>query len=104
MWARGEREAALTWFRLLMVLLIIACAVPLVSVALASALANAYGCTLHEGFANPCLINGEDWGKELYQMGMMGWFMLATLPLAAALLALWAGVELTRAIRNRGKA
>lgn len=61
---------------------------PVVSMAIASTIANANDCTLHEGFVNPCVINGTDYGETLYTMGMMGWFLIATIPLAvlAALL------------------
>lgn len=55
---------------------------PVASVAIASIIAENNDCTLHEGFVNPCIINGQDYGETLYTMGMMGWFMIATVPLA----------------------
>ena len=62
---------------------------PVISVAVAGSIASWNGCTLHEGFANPCVVNGEDIGKTLYAMGMMGWFMLATIPLGALAFVIW---------------
>lgn len=55
---------------------------PILSVVIAGTIASANGCELHEGFANPCVIGGVDYGETLYAMGVMGWFALATLPLA----------------------
>lgn len=55
---------------------------PFIPVAIAGTMAERNGCTLHEGFVNPCVINGEDWGETLYSMGMMGWIGIATIPLA----------------------
>jgi hypothetical protein len=43
-----------------------------------------YGCELHEGFVNPCIIFGADRGELLYALGVMGWFMLVTLPIGCA--------------------
>ena len=54
---------------------------PLISVAIAGSIADANGCVLHEGYVNPCIVNGQDMGETLYAMGVMGWLMLATIPL-----------------------
>jgi hypothetical protein len=62
---------------------------PLFSVLTASLLANAYGCRLHEGFPNPCVIAGADRGETLYAMGVMGWFMLVTGPFMLLSLVGW---------------
>jgi hypothetical protein len=53
---------------------------PLFSVMIAGTLASWGGCTLHEGFVNPCIILGQDIGQTLYAMGVSGWFMLVTIP------------------------
>ena len=42
--------------------------------------ANAYGCKVDEGSVHPCIINGHDYGELLYSLGVMGWFMLVTIP------------------------
>jgi hypothetical protein len=56
---------------------------PIISVVIAGTLANMYGCELHEGFVNPCVILGADRGELLYAMGVLGWFGLMTLPIGA---------------------
>jgi hypothetical protein len=72
------------------VFLIILLAVsPMIPVAVAGTIAEINGCTLHEGFANPCVVNGRDLGETLYAMGMMGWLAIATLPLGLAALAVY---------------
>lgn len=91
-------------FRIVLALAILACLAPLISTALAGWVASSHGCTLHEGFANPCVINGIDYGETLYTMGVMGWLMLATLPIAAGLLLLWIVVEIARFIRRKKSA
>jgi hypothetical protein len=55
---------------------------PFIATMIAGTIADANGCVLHEGFVNPCIINGEDWGDDLYTIGMLGFFAIGTLPLA----------------------
>lgn len=55
---------------------------PLIPVIIAGSIAERNDCVLHEGFVNPCIIDGKDWGQDLYTWGMMGWFALGTIPLA----------------------
>ena len=43
--------------------IIAACFAPSV---MASWTATAHGCTLHEGFVNPCVVDGKDIGQDLY--------------------------------------
>lgn len=62
---------------------------PIMSVVIAGTIASWNGCTLHEGSANPCVVNGTDIGETLYAMGVMGWFMLATIPLGAIAFLGW---------------
>ncbi|MGE0704875.1 MAG: hypothetical protein AB7F99_17575 [Vicinamibacterales bacterium] len=62
---------------------------PILSVAIAGTIASWNGCELHEGFSNPCIVNGSDLGPTLYSMGVMGWFMIATIPLGAAAAIAW---------------
>ena len=88
-------------FRWVMALAILACLLPAIGAFAAIGIANLNGCTLHEGFANPCVVLGRDIGKTLYTMGVLAWFMLATLPIAAALGAAWAVVEGVRGVRTR---
>lgn len=77
---------------------------PVASVFWASDFAQRHGCDLHEGFAQPCLVEGEDWGETLYLAFVMGWFALLTLPVAAAALLgllVLALIDLFRFVRQR---
>lgn len=67
---------------LVIILILILGALPLISTFTAGAIANANDCVLHEGFVNPCVINGTDWGETLYTMGVLGWLALGTVPIA----------------------
>ena len=62
---------------------------PIASVAIAGTIAAWNGCTLHEGFVNPCVVGGRDIGETLYAMGVMGWFMIATIPLGFIAFVVW---------------
>jgi hypothetical protein len=92
------------WFRLLIGLAVVLALSPVFSVIIASMIASAYGCTLHEGFANPCIIGGQDWGETLYAMAVIGWLALATLPIAALMVVIWLVVEIFMFRRRRSGA
>jgi hypothetical protein len=53
---------------------------PVILVAIAGAIASANGCELNETVINSCIVNGREMGDTLYSMGVMGWFMLVTIP------------------------
>jgi hypothetical protein len=86
---------------ILLVLLILVCLLPLAAAFGSGWIAAAHGCVLHEGHANPCLIDGRDWGEALYAGFVSGWFMLVTLPLAALALVALIGLALTALARRR---
>ncbi|MGO4855601.1 hypothetical protein [Phaeovulum sp. W22_SRMD_FR3] len=86
--------------RALLVVLLLSLA-PLISVLWASWFANAHGCTLHEGFTNPCLVNGKDWGETLYTAFVAGWFMLLTLPVTGFCLLALLVIGVLRLFRRR---
>jgi hypothetical protein len=86
--AGGRRRFAWWVYGVLLVLILLVALAPVISVAVAGMIADAVGCTLNEGNIHPCLLNGEDIGGMLYTMFVLGWFMLATLPLGAAALAI----------------
>ncbi len=89
-------------FRTLMVLAITVCLLPVLSMGAAQAIADYYGCTLDLASAHPCIAGGKDIGQDLLTLGMMGWFLFATMPALLGLVALWAIVELVRwAARRR---
>lgn len=78
------------WLALALILLL--ALAPMISVVIAGSIAEANDCTLNEGSVHPCLVGGTDMGETLYAMGVMGWFMLGTLPLGAGALLVWAVV------------
>ena len=59
------------------------------SVLACGVIANAHGCRVDEGSVHPCVINGKDYGQLLYTLGVMGWFMLLTLPAGGITFVLW---------------
>lgn len=90
----------------LAIILLVALA-PVLSVIVAGTIADANGCALDEGSVHPCIVNGTDIGSTLYALGVMGWFMLATIPLGAGALLLWAVVLIAHRLywgRKRGGA
>lgn len=91
---------SMRWFRAVISLAVMACFAPMASTMAAAWIADRNGCRLHEGFVNPCVIGGVDWGGTLYNMAMMGWLMLATLPIALLLVGAWVVVELVRIVRR----
>lgn len=70
-------------------LIVLVAGAPIISVIVAGAIASWNGCELHEGFRNPCIVNGTDIGDTLYTMGVLGWLMIATIPLGLAALVAW---------------
>ena len=68
------------WYILALFVIVTFAFAPGGSVILCAAIANAYGCKVDEGSAHPCIINGHDHGELLYSLGVMGWFMLVTIP------------------------
>lgn len=78
---------AIYW--IVLVLLLTVMLAPVASVVVAGSVANAYGCQLDEGSVHPCVIAGQDRGELLYTLGVMGWFMLLTLPAGALAFVIW---------------
>ncbi len=74
---------------------------PLLSTLLAVLFASTFGCSLNEGFVNPCVVLGVDFGELLYPMGLMFWFAIFTVPLAALALLVWLVVLVVLLIRRR---
>jgi hypothetical protein len=88
-------------FRILMVILVLATLMPFLSMLAADAIARFYGCELDLASVKPCLVGGRDIGEGLFTLGMMGWFLFATMPAFLGLAALWALVELVRWLGRR---
>ena len=87
--ASSEKKFPWTIYWIVLSLLLLVMLAPVTSVAVAGCLANAYGCQLDEGSVHPCVIAGTDRGELLYTLGVLGWFMLLTLPAGALALAIW---------------
>ncbi len=62
---------------------------PVIPAAIAGNIVNAAGCQLDEGSVHPCVINGVDYGEELYTWGMMPWFLFASFPIAVILFVIY---------------
>jgi len=72
-----------------LILIVLFAFAPIGSVMVCGVIANAFGCKVDEGSVHPCMINGKDYGHLLYTLGVMGWLMLATLPLGALAFLVW---------------
>lgn len=90
-------------YAIVLVLIILVALAPLGSVMISGAIANANGCTLNEGGAHPCMINGSDWGETLVTMFVLGWLSFVTLPLGGIAFAIWCVVLLAHAIVRKRK-
>ena len=86
---RPKGRGLVAVFALAFVAIVLVAGAPMISVVVAMVLAEANGCTLHEGFTNPCVIWGADRGELLYTMFVAGWFGLVTLPAGAIALLVW---------------
>lgn len=70
-------------------LIVVVALSPIGSIVVAGWIASSHGCTVDEGSAHPCVINGKDYGETLYTLGVLGWFMLITLPAGAVAFLAW---------------
>lgn len=62
-------------------------------------LAGPYGCTIHEGFENPCEVAGMDLGGTAYAAGMIAaWGPLLLAPVMAGTAILWVAVTVLVAL------
>jgi len=62
---------------------------PVACVLVASTIASWNGCSIQEGYQNRCIVGGRNIGGLLYQIGVLGWYMLATLPSGALAFIAW---------------
>jgi hypothetical protein len=74
---------------------------PLWSTLLAVLFASAFGCSLNEGFVQPCVVLGRDFGGLLYSVGLVFWFAMFTVPLAGMALLVWLVVLVVVLFRRR---
>jgi hypothetical protein len=84
-------EGRFPWWAYWLFLVVIAlfAFAPMISMLIASFIAESNGCTLNEGGINACLVGGTDMGSTLYTLFVLGWFMLATIPLGGAAFFVW---------------
>lgn len=65
-------------------------------------LTQVQGCTIHEGFANPCHFLGHDIADTAYGLGVLAaWGPLFLLPAIAPAGLLWLVVGIIRLVRRR---
>jgi hypothetical protein len=87
--AKRHKRFPWIWYVLALFIILTFAFAPIGSVILCSVIANAYGCKVDEGSVHPCIINGHDYGELLYSLGVMGWFMLVTIPAGLIAFASW---------------
>lgn len=91
-------------FRALMALALLVCLSPLLSMAAADIIGNLYGCNVDLTGPHPCVVGGRDIGQTLLTLGMMGYFLMATLPIAAGVACVWVIVEIIAWVMRRRRA
>ncbi len=96
-----QKRWIVMWIALAVI--VIVTVAPIVSVIIAGSIANANGCALNEGSVNPCIVGGKDIGETLYTLGVMGWLMLATIPLGGIALLTWLIVAVVMRNADRRK-
>ena len=72
---------------------------PVGCVVLAGTIGDINGCKVDEGSVHPCVIAGKDYGQSLYTLGVLGWFMLLTLPAGVVLGLFWLIILLVHRVR-----
>jgi hypothetical protein len=85
----AKRSPAFVWLGVAFVIIVLVAAAPLISVLIAGGIADALGCPVNEGGAQPCPFMGVDLGEALVFMLVLGWLSMATLPFGAIALAVW---------------
>lgn len=87
-----------------LLLILLVCLLPAFGVIWSGNFSSTHGCTLHEGFVTPCVVDGVDYGERLYTAFVMGWNMLLTLPVAlpvAVALLIMGAVDVMRWLRHK---
>ncbi len=91
-------------YLVILVVIVLFAAAPFLSVLFTYAIADANNCVVNEATVNPCMVMGADWGELLYFTGVMGWFMLVTIPLGGGALIVWLVILLIHYLAWRQKA
>jgi hypothetical protein len=92
-------------FRTLIILTMLLCLVPPLSLLAAGLLARWAGCDLDLPPVTPlpCTILGGDYGNVLFALAHFGWYAVETIPAFGALLAAWIIVEIIHAMGRSRK-
>lgn len=85
----GRKRFPWIIYGIVFALIAIVALAPIGSVVACGWIADAHGCKVDEGSVHPCIINGQDYGHTLYTLGVLGWFMLLTLPGGALATVIW---------------
>jgi hypothetical protein len=91
-------------FRAVMAVLLLVCLAPLMSMAVAEFIAQVNGCKLDLAAVHPCVVGGRDIGHALLTLGMMGYFLFATMPAVFAIVIAWVLIELIAWLRRSSRA
>lgn len=75
---------------------------PLIPAFVASVIGAIFGCALDEGRVNPCVVFGNDIGRTLYRMTVMGLLVMATFPIGIVALIVFASIVWWRNRTARG--
>ncbi|WP_434770877.1 hypothetical protein [Pseudomonas entomophila] len=89
----------LSYYTLGMLGITLFAAAPLLLALCAGTMASQFGCQVDEGSPHACWILGWDAGPTLYRLGVMGWYMLVTLPAGAMLMLVATGLLVVQLIR-----
>ena len=84
----------------LMAVLLLVCLAPLLSMAVAEFIAQVNGCKLDLASVHPCVVGGRDISHALLTLGMMGYFLFATMPAVFTIVVAWVLVELIAWLRR----
>ncbi|QJR17050.1 hypothetical protein [Pelagibacterium halotolerans] len=76
---------------------------PVISVFIVYLVADANSCRVDEAGVYPCVVGDSDIGGLLAFMGLLGWLMLATIPLGGMALLLWCVVLVGHLLYRRYK-
>jgi len=90
-------------FRTLMIVLMLLCLAPPLSLLAATLVARWAKCELDPSTPLPCTILGGDLGDVLFKVADFGYFAVETIPTFVALLAAWLIVEIVRGIGRQSK-
>lgn len=74
---------------------------PILGVIFTGVVASTLHCQVDEGSVHACFYSGRDIGPLLYQLGVLGWLMIVTIPILFIALPIWVGVGYVFITRRR---